>query len=36
MNLPQRTITNEKELDTWLAEARETLSKAIKDGPAII
>lgn len=36
VNLPQRTITNEKELDTWLSEARETLSKAIKDGPAII
>lgn len=36
VNLPQRTINNEGELDTWLAEARATLSKAIKDGPAII
>lgn len=36
VDLPKRTIKNEKELDTWLAEARETLSNAIKDGPAII
>lgn len=36
VDLPKATINNEQELDVWLADAKKTLSKALKDGPAII
>lgn len=36
VDLPKATINNEAELETWLADARKTLTKALKDGPAII
>lgn len=36
VDLPKATITNEQELEAWLADAKSTLAKAIKDGPAII
>ena len=36
VDLPKATINNEQELDTWLADAKSTVAKALKDGPAII
>lgn len=36
VDLPKATINNEQELDVWLADAKKTVTKALKDGPAII
>jgi len=36
VDLPKATINNEAELEVWLADAKKTLSKALKEGPAII
>jgi len=34
--LPSATLKDEAELDAWLAEARQTLTTALKDGPVIL
>jgi hypothetical protein len=36
IDLPRATIENATELEAWLCQARETIEKALKDGPAII
>jgi len=36
ISLPTATIENEADLDTWLAQARATISQSLKDGPAIV
>ena len=36
VDLPKATINNEQELESWLADAKKTVAKALKDGPAII
>jgi len=36
INLPGATIENITEMEAWLAKARETIEKALRDGPAII
>jgi hypothetical protein len=34
--LPSATLKSEAELDAWLAESRQTIAKALKDGPVIL
>jgi hypothetical protein len=36
VSLPAATIETDAELDAWLAQARESIKKALKDGPAIV
>lgn len=36
VTLPAAKIKTEEEMDTWLQEARKTIQKALKDGPAIL
>ncbi len=34
--LPSATLKSEADLDAWLAESRQTIAKALKDGPVIL
>jgi hypothetical protein len=36
VTLPAATLQNEADLDAWLADARETISIALKNGPVIL
>lgn len=36
VSLPGRTLTTEQDVDQWLAEVRQKLMQAIKDGPAVV
>lgn len=36
VTLPQRTLKDEADIETWLDDAREALQQALRDGPVII
>jgi hypothetical protein len=36
VTLPSATLKSEADLDAWLAESRQTIAKALKDGPVIL
>lgn len=36
IKLPSRTVRTEKDIDEWVAEVREKLKSALKDGPLVI
>jgi len=36
VNIPSRTIKNEREMEQWLSEARTSIEKGLKKGPVIL
>jgi precorrin-2 methylase len=36
ISLPSATIETAAELEAWLSQVRETIEKALRDGPAIL
>jgi superfamily II RNA helicase len=36
LSLPSATLKNTDEMDTWLSQAREKLTKALEQGPIIL